>query len=82
MNKKNSIITLQLLLLLLIINFSKSISNLYDQMKTDVVNLNDRNFVAQISKLRTTGGVSIVHYYSGDDGQSSSLKSSVEKFAQ
>ena len=69
---KNLIISF--LWLLVIFNFSQAISNLYDQMKTDVVNVNEKNFVSQISKPRTTGGVSIVHYYTGDDGSSYKLK--------
>lgn len=61
-------------LLVLFFNLSSAISPLYDQMKTDIVNLNVRNFDTQITKLRTTGGVSIVQYYTGGDGKSSTLK--------
>ena len=65
---KNIIFLISLQVLLL--NLSSAISPLYDQMKTDIVNLNVRNFDTQITKLRSTGGVSIVQYYTGGDGKS------------
>lgn len=64
------IIIFLLFQLILFFNLSSAISPLYDQMKTDIVNLNARNFDTQITKLRTTGGVSIVQYYTGGDGKS------------
>ena len=57
-------------LLVLFFSLSSAISPLYDQMKTDIINLNVRNFDTQITKLRSTGGVSIVQFYTGGDGKS------------
>ena len=80
--KASFTVILHILITLLYTNYSMALFNLYDQMKTDVINLNERNFASQIKKPRTTGGVSIIHYYTGDDGQSEDLKSRVEDFAK
>lgn len=55
--------------------------NLYDNNLSYVINLNNKNFVSQITANRSKGVVSIVHYYSYDEEKSTAVKEEYEKLA-
>ena len=67
------------LLLALISNCNKN--QLYDNNLSNVVNLNQKNFDTQITLNRSKNIVSIVHFYTMDDGKSSGYKLEFEKLA-
>lgn len=54
---------------------------LYDVQKSNVVNLNPKNFDTQITKTRSKTTVSFVHFYKPDDLKSRSIKQEIEKVA-
>jgi hypothetical protein len=54
---------------------------LYDSSKSNVINLNKKNFDTQIISNRSKKIVSIVHYYTPDDSKSTGYKSEFEKLA-
>jgi thioredoxin-like negative regulator of GroEL len=69
------------LALILVILTSCSKNQLYDTNLSNVVNLNQKNFDTQITLNRSKNIVSIVHFYTMDDGKSKGYKDEFEKLA-
>ena len=69
------------LALILAILTSCSKNQLYDTNLSNVVNLNQKNFDTQITLNRSKNIVSIVHFYTMDDGKSKGYKDEFEKLA-
>lgn len=54
---------------------------IYDTNKSNVVNLNTKNFETQITKNRSKNIVSFIHYYTKDDLKSNKSKEEIDKLA-
>jgi hypothetical protein len=78
----NSKKTLSKYILVLLFIFSQCAKNeLYDGNNSNVINLNKKNFDTQITLNRSKNIVSLVHYYTMDDGKSRGFKLELEKLA-
>jgi len=78
MNSRNSLVRLALVMLFMVTVYSKE---LYDNNNSNVVNLNKKNFDTQITLNRSKNIVSLVHFYTLDDGKSRGMKETLEKLA-
>lgn len=68
--------------LLLLLVFSQcSKTELYDSSKSNVINLNKKNFDTQITLNRSKDIISVVHFYTMEDGKSRGIKNEFEKLA-
>lgn len=69
------------IILLIFFNYSIIAYPLYDNTKSNVVNLNPKNFDTQITHTRAKTTVSLVHFYTNDDLKSNGYKVEIEKVA-
>lgn len=67
------------LTILLSLVFSSLSYPLYDVSKSNVVNLNPKNFDTQITQTRSKNVVSFIHFYTRDDLKSNGYKEEIEK---
>jgi thioredoxin-like negative regulator of GroEL len=65
-------------ILLTIAVYSK---DLYSNTLSNVINLNKKNFDTQITSNRAKNVVSLVHYYTPNDGKSQDYKTEIEKLS-
>lgn len=71
---------LSLIITILIISYAIC-APFYDPQKTNVVNLNPKNFDTQITQNRSKSVVSFIHFYTKNDGKSNTLKNEIAKMS-
>lgn len=80
MSSKSTHMKVIMVFLLAILSYGSK-NQLYDNNLSNVVNLNQKNFDTQITLNRSKNIVSLVHFYTMDDGKSKGYKTELEKLA-
>jgi thioredoxin-like negative regulator of GroEL len=78
-NMKNYFYVLAITLLITCSQAAKT--ELYDNNNSNVINLNKKNFDTQITSNRSKNIISVVHFYTFEDGKSRGMKNEFEKLA-